>query len=55
MDMTPLMNDATIDPIVFMGGFIQRFANDVQERVGRMSLKVLETESSSERREDRKN
>ena len=37
MDMTPLMKDAQIDPVAFVGGFMQRFANDVQERVGRMS------------------
>lgn len=37
MDMTPLMNDDRIDPAAFVGGFIERFANDVQERVGRLS------------------
>jgi LmbE family N-acetylglucosaminyl deacetylase len=37
MDMTPLMNDASLDPAEFVGGFIQRFANDVQQRIGRMS------------------
>ena len=37
MDMTPLMNDANLDPAAFVSGFIQRFANDVQERIGRMS------------------
>jgi LmbE family N-acetylglucosaminyl deacetylase len=37
MDMTLLMNDAGLDPAEFIGGFIQRFANDIQERVGRMS------------------
>ena len=37
MDMTLLMNDAGLDPAEFIGGFIQRFANDIQERVSRMS------------------
>ncbi len=37
MDMTPLMNDADLDPAAFVSGFIQRFANDVKERIGRMS------------------
>ena len=37
MDLTPLMNDASIDPATFVGGFMQRFADDVQERLGRMS------------------
>lgn len=37
MELTPLMNDASIDPATFVGGFMQRFADDVQERLGRMS------------------
>lgn len=37
MDMTALMNDATIDPKEFIREFVQRFATDVLERVGRMS------------------
>jgi LmbE family N-acetylglucosaminyl deacetylase len=37
MDMTPLMNDASLDPAAFVDGFIQRFANDIHERIGRMS------------------
>jgi LmbE family N-acetylglucosaminyl deacetylase len=37
MDMTPLMNDAALDPAAFVSGFIQRFANDVKERISRMS------------------
>jgi LmbE family N-acetylglucosaminyl deacetylase len=37
MDMTLLMNDASIKPTEFVQGFIQRFALDVKERVGRMS------------------
>jgi LmbE family N-acetylglucosaminyl deacetylase len=36
MDMTPLMNDTNMDPKKFVEGFIRRFADDVQERVGRM-------------------
>ncbi len=30
--MTPLMNDASMDPAEFVQDFIQRFAQDVQER-----------------------
>jgi LmbE family N-acetylglucosaminyl deacetylase len=37
MDMTSLMNDVNLDPAEFVSGFIQRFANDVKERIGRMS------------------
>ena len=37
MDMTPLMNDASLDPTEFVSGLIQRFVNDVKERIGRMS------------------
>jgi LmbE family N-acetylglucosaminyl deacetylase len=37
MDMTPLMNDASLDPAEFVSGFIQRFVNDVEKRIGRMS------------------
>jgi hypothetical protein len=37
MDMTPLMNDTSLEPTAFVSGFIQRFANDVRERIGRMS------------------
>ena len=37
MDMTPLMNDAGIKPAEFVRGFIQRFAQDVNERIGRMN------------------
>jgi hypothetical protein len=36
MDLTPLMNDASIKPAEFVQGFVQRFALDVQERVNRM-------------------
>ena len=36
MDMTPLMNDANLKPAEFVQEFVQRFALDVQERVGRM-------------------
>jgi hypothetical protein len=37
MDMTPLMSDASIKPAEFVQEFIQRFAQDVKERVGRIS------------------
>jgi hypothetical protein len=37
MDLTPLMNDDSIDPALFVSGFMQRFVKEVQERVGRMS------------------
>ena len=37
MDLTLLMNDVSLEPAAFVGGFMQRFVNDVQERVGRMS------------------
>lgn len=37
MDMTPLMNDAQKDPAQFTQEFIQRFAQDVGERIKRMS------------------
>jgi LmbE family N-acetylglucosaminyl deacetylase len=36
MDMTPLMNDASLKPADFVQGFIQRFSADVRERVNRM-------------------
>ena len=35
--MTPLMNDASLKPAEFVQGFVQRFALDVQERVGRLA------------------
>ena len=37
MDMSPLMSDATKDPVAFAQDFIQRFAQDVNERIRRMS------------------
>lgn len=37
MDMTPLMNDAKMDPAEFAQEFIQRFAVDVKSRIGRMN------------------
>jgi hypothetical protein len=37
MDMSPLMSDATKDPAVFAQDFIQRFAQDVNDRIRRMS------------------
>ena len=37
MDMTPLMNDYGKSPVEFTQEFIQRFAQDVNARIGRMS------------------
>lgn len=37
MDMTPLMNDASIKPADFVREFIQRFENEVTGRVGKLS------------------
>jgi LmbE family N-acetylglucosaminyl deacetylase len=37
MDMSPLMRDATKDPVVFAKDFIQRFAQDVNDRICKMS------------------
>jgi len=37
MDMTPLMNDASLKPAEFAQGFVQRLSLDIQERVNRMS------------------
>jgi LmbE family N-acetylglucosaminyl deacetylase len=37
MDMTPLMNDTSIHPADFVQGFIQRFAQDVSDRIGKIS------------------
>jgi LmbE family N-acetylglucosaminyl deacetylase len=37
MDMSPLMNDATKDPAAFAQDFIRHFAQDINERICRMS------------------
>ena len=37
MDMSPLMSDTTKDPVEFAQDFIQRFAQDVKDRIRRMS------------------
>jgi len=37
MDMTPLMNDASLNPAEFVQELIHRFGQDVKERVNRMS------------------
>lgn len=37
MDLTPLMNDVSRNPAEFTQEFIQRFAQDVANRIGRMS------------------
>jgi LmbE family N-acetylglucosaminyl deacetylase len=40
MDLTPLMNDPTETPARFTQGFIQRFAQDVDDRIGRVRSSV---------------
>ena len=37
MDLTPLMNDTSLNPAEFVEGFVQRLSLDIQERVNRMS------------------
>lgn len=37
MDLTPLMNDPNISPLEYVNRFIQRFSNDVSDRMTRMS------------------
>jgi LmbE family N-acetylglucosaminyl deacetylase len=37
MDMTPLMKDAALKPAMFVHALIQRFEQEVNERIGRMS------------------
>lgn len=37
MEMSPLMSDATKDPVALAQDFIQRFAQDVNDRIRRMS------------------
>jgi hypothetical protein len=37
IDMTPLMNEVNLNPAEFVQGFVQRFALDIQERVGRLA------------------
>lgn len=37
MDMTPLVNDTSLDPILFVQEFIQRFAQDVDSRIRRVN------------------
>jgi len=37
MDMTSLMNDTSKDPVVFANEFIQRFEQDVNDRIRRLS------------------
>ncbi len=43
MDMTPLIHDPKEDPERFIQGFIQRFAQDVNERIERMSARFPKT------------
>jgi LmbE family N-acetylglucosaminyl deacetylase len=37
MDMTPLINDSDLDPVIFVREFIQRFAQDVDSRIRRVN------------------
>ena len=37
IDLTPLMNEPTIAPLDYVLAYIQRFGNDVRERISRMS------------------
>jgi LmbE family N-acetylglucosaminyl deacetylase len=37
MDLTPLMNDSSIQPLNYINEFIHRFENDVKDRINRMS------------------
>jgi hypothetical protein len=37
MDMSPLMTNTTMDPAAFVKEFIQRFAQDVEDRIHRMN------------------
>ncbi|MGE5251173.1 MAG: PIG-L deacetylase family protein [Bacteroidota bacterium] len=36
MDLSPLLGDPTLDPIAFVQGLIQRFSQDVDDRIRRM-------------------
>lgn len=37
MDMTPLIRDSSLDPVVFVHEFIQRFAQDIDSRIRRVT------------------
>ncbi|MCZ2126569.1 MAG: PIG-L family deacetylase [Anaerolineales bacterium] len=37
VDMTALMNDPSLDPVQFIGAYMQRFVDDVNQRIGKMS------------------
>jgi hypothetical protein len=37
MDMTPMMQNASLTPADFVQALIHRFGQDVNERIGRMS------------------
>jgi LmbE family N-acetylglucosaminyl deacetylase len=41
MDMTPLIEDASLDPAAFVERYVQAFADDVRERLGRMGYRNL--------------
>jgi LmbE family N-acetylglucosaminyl deacetylase len=50
MDMTPLMNDAAKPPALFVNEFIQRFAQDADERIARMSGAISESRPTASRK-----
>ncbi len=52
MDMTPLIHDPKEDPARFVQEFIRRFAQDVHERIVRMSVRFPRTVQQAERKED---
>jgi len=37
MELTPLINETSIEPAEFVKGFVQRFTNDVNDRIQRLS------------------
>jgi hypothetical protein len=37
MDLTPLIQDEKLDPVEYVGGFVKRFADDVNARVKKFS------------------
>lgn len=40
MDMTPLMNDASLLPVEYVGQFVKRFADDIQNRIDKLGAKI---------------
>jgi len=39
LDLTPLVKDANLDAAAYIGGYITRFADDILDRVGRLSAR----------------